>query len=306
MFGESVLRACVSALALAASASSVGCSVVLDADQVQCNSDADCAASGLGNRCAAHVCEGPTGDAGTPDGGGGSGGTAVDRWACLGNVTWPMPNPGEIVDVNVATRMATGGPIPDGITVKYCAALDPDCTAPLAGPTPLDSTGKISVQTESGTRGFFEFTGTPIMPNLLYFSQPAFGAASGSNLDEPVTLVSPDLFDTLIDKAGEVADPTRGTLLTVTIDCNAEPAVGVRIESALADAQSKTFYFVGLLPSPTATQTDVQGYGGILNVPPGTETVESYVVETGALIGSSGYQIRAGTLTSVAVEPTPM
>lgn len=288
---SAVLAAGVAAAALA------GCSLVNDTEQVQCETAGDCAARGLPGACVDHVCV-------EAQGAGGQGGGDT-RWGCLGDVTWPDPQPGVTVTLRVRLQMASAGePIPDDTVVHFCSTLDVTCASPIAGPLTIEADGSIAVQIESGTRGYFQLGGPGIMPTVLYFSRPA-QAEPLPVAELPVTIITPSLYQALISATGFEDNPERGTLLTVTIDCAGKPSAGVRLESPEDDEGATPFYFVGLNPSPNATQTDVSGFGGVLFMPTGTGTVSSYVAADDRLIGTSSFQIRPGTLTSVSIEPTP-
>jgi len=290
----------VSAAGLIAAAALAGCSLVHDTEQVQCDAAEDCAARGLPGACVDHVCVEAQGAGGQGGGGGGD-----ERWGCLGDVTWPDPQPGVTVTLRVRFQMASAGePIPDDTVVHFCSTLDVTCAAPIAGPLTVEADGSVAVQIESGTRGYFQLGGPSIMPTLLYFSRPA-QAETLPVEEQPVTIITPPLYQSLVSAAGFDDDPERGTLLTVTLDCAGKPSPGVRIESPEDDEGSTPFYFVGLNPSPNATQTDVSGFAGVLFMAPGTGTVSSYVAADDRWIGISSFQIRPGTLTSVSIEPTP-
>ncbi|HSN97231.1 MAG TPA: hypothetical protein VLS89_03000 [Candidatus Nanopelagicales bacterium] len=281
----------------------VGCSLVIDSEQVQCETADDCAARGLSGACVANVCvEQPLGTGGQ---GGGGGGGGASPWGCLGQVSWPDLDPARTVTVRTRFQMTASQPIPDDITVKYCDNLDIDCASPLADAIPIQADGWVSVDVPEGTRGYFDLSGPSIKPTLVYFPRPA-QAEPPPTEDDPITLITPALFQGLVSAVGFQEDPARGTLLVLTVDCTGNPAPGVRIASQQADADATPFYFVNLTPSPDQTQTDVSGFAGILNLPPGLGTVESRVASDDARIGVSSFQIRPGALTNVAVEPTPV
>lgn len=283
-------RCCVAVLAVAAAALP-GCSLIFDTEQVQCETADDCAARGLAGACVDHVCVEAQ---------------ETGPWGCLGQVDWPDPQPGTMVTLRAQFEMGSAGaPIPDDITVEFCSALDIQCATPVAGPFSMPSDGLVTVQVESGTRGYFQLGGPSIMPTLLYLSRPA-QAEAGPADDDRVTLVTPEVYQALLGAVGFPDDPTRGTLLTITLDCEGSPSAGVRISSPDVDTSSTAFYFVNQIPSPNTTQTDVSGYGGILYMPPGAGTVESSLAADDRWVGVSSFQIRAGTLTNVAIEPTPV
>jgi len=296
------LVGCVALSGAAVLLAAPGCSVfVIDTAQAQCESAADCLELGLGDACVDQVCVG-----GGTGGGGTGGGEPVDpKWGCLGKVEWPAPSE-PTATLRVSFRSAISTEAPPDLAVRYCAALDVDCANPIAADVPVVD-GAIELEVESGTRGYFEVTSTvdppSIVPALLYFPRPASEDTTPESL--PVTLVTPGEYEAIVFSSGFVSDPTRGTLLTVTTDCTAAPTAGVKLSSTKQDENAIPFYFVGLVPDPDATQTDVNGYGGIFNMPVGGATVEARIAADDRWIGVSSFQVRAGWLSNVAIEPTP-
>jgi hypothetical protein len=291
------------ALLLAGVAASLpACSVfVVDTDQQQCSQASECVSLGLGNACVGGVCVDEGGS------GGGGGGEPTDpKWGCLGNVEWPAPGE-DLVTLRVSFRSAVSSTPPTDLSVRYCAALDVNCDNPIASDIPVVD-DRVEVQVEAGTRGYFEITSSveppTVRPAMLYFPRPA--SAETTPEDLPVTLVSPGEYNAIVASAGFEDDPTRGTLLSITTDCTGTPTAGARIQSSLEDDGSTVFYFVSLIPEPEATQTDVDGYGGIFNLAPGAGVVESFRASDDQLIGFSSFQVRAGWLSNVAIEPTPV
>jgi hypothetical protein len=277
------------------------CSLVYDTEQVQCETAMDCSARGLPGACMNHVCV----EAQDTSGQGGGGGAEATPWGCLDNVKWPEPEPGVMVTVRARLRMASAGePIPADLVVHFCSVLDVTCAVPIAGPLAVGADGVVAVQVESGTRGYFQLGGPSIIPSLLYLPRPAQATPQPVE-QEAITLITPSLYQSLLAATGFMDNSMRGTLLTVTLDCLGKASTGVRILSPQTDTGATPFYFVGLIPSPGAMQTDTSGYAGVLFLPLGPGTVESYIAADNRRIGVSGFHIRAGTLTNVAIEPTP-
>lgn len=281
-----------------------GCSLVYDTEQVQCETAMDCSARGLPGACMAHVCV-EAQDMGSSSSSSSSGGADVTPWGCLETVQWPAPEPGVMVTTRVRLRMASAGePLPADLVVHFCSVLDVDCKVPIAGPLAVEADGSVAVQVESGTNGYFQLGGPSIIPSLLYLARPAQEAPQPVE-QLAITLITPSLYDSLLTTGGFKDNPARGTLLTVSINCLGKASAGARILSPQTDAEATPFYFVGLIPNVAAMQTDSSGYGGVLFLPLGPGTVESFVAADNRKIGVSSFHIRAGTLTNVAIEPTP-
>ncbi len=107
--------------------------------------------------------------------------------------------------------------------------------------------------------------------------------------------------------AGEDVDPTRGTAIVLSIDCSGESGSGVRFESPNADAASLEFYLINQAPTtpPTATATDVDGFGGFFNLPVSAAVVRAYRDSDDVYIGESSFHVLANTISYVQVAPTP-
>jgi hypothetical protein len=281
-----------------------GCSVfVIDTAQAQCESAADCVELGIGNACVDQVCVGES----TGSGGGGGGEPVDPKWGCLGKVEWPAPvNP--MTTLRFGFRSAIDSSAPPNIAARFCAALDVECLNPIVPDIPIVD-GVVEFEVESGTIGYLEVQSTvdppTIRPALIYSSRPAGGSEVPQELPIPVILVTPGEYDAIVLSTEFVTNPERGTLLTITSDCTGQPSAGVRIDSTKKDASATLFYFIGLLPDPNATQTDIGGFGGIFNMPVGAGTVDAYVAADDRWIGRSSYHIRPGWLTNVPIEPTP-
>jgi hypothetical protein len=289
--------------------SAASCSVfVIDTAQAQCESAADCVALGIGDACVDQVCVGGGTGAGGTGGGGTGGSEPVDpKWGCLGEIEWPAPvNP--MTTLRFGFRSAIDSTAPANIAARFCAALDVECLNPLVSDIPIVD-GVVEFEVESGTIGYLEVTSTvdppTIRPALIYSSRPAGGSDVPQELPIPVILVTPGEYDAIVQSTEFVTNEERGTLLTITTDCTGQPSAGVRIDSTKKDAESTPFYFVGLLPDPDATQTDIGGFGGIFNMPLGAGTVDAFVAADDRWIGRTSFHIRAGWLTNVPIEPTP-
>jgi len=301
-----------------------GCSLAFDTGQTQCASDADCAERGLGGTCVDEVCTevaspatvgtGASGAAtatttttsassGGGAGGGGAGGDDTDNWRCLGEVDWPVPDTETFVTLKSTFRGVGGAPPPADLIYSFCATLDPTCEQPLVDETPMPEDGEVAIEVRAGTIGYFEITGPTLRPTMLFINRPA-DVDSGSNA--AVTLVTEAIYEAIVTQADFTTDETRGTLLTITTDCDENPAPGARIESQDADAEATRFYFIGLVPGPNESVTDTGGLGGIFNFPAGDGLVESFVDADDRSIGKATFRIRPGWLSNVSIEPTPV
>jgi hypothetical protein len=202
-----------------------------------------------------------------------------------------------------AVDFATQKPIPN-VTVKVCPPGDATCANPVAmGTTAANGSVLLSLPAaKSGINGFLELSEASYVTTLNFVSDAdnvslfTFGATA-------ITLVSKTAFTQLVGAVGATADPTRGHLAFFTKDCSRSPAGGVNVTASNTDAQSTAAYFIGAIPSKTATQTDLSGTGYVANVPTGAVTVTG---KYGTMrMGSQTVLVRAGALTTFDVTPTP-
>ncbi len=281
------------------------CSLAIDVEADQCDSAASCQALGLGGACQQGVCVAMEGGSGGSGGFGGGSGGADPLWGCLGSVQFPEVDPAKIVTRTVTFR-GVGTSVPEVSEVLFCDVLDLTCidgelTTLEAGEDGVGEFLLATISAPEGSNGFLQITGPALKPTLLY-PGPAF--AGSATESAPVTLIEEALYDGLVMGAGFEELPAHGTLLALLTDCQGEPAAGVTISSPQQDDSSRPFYYYNELPSPDPTATAADGFSGILNLPTGTVTAESFNPE-GVPIGKVSVQIREAWLTFTTVEPTP-
>jgi hypothetical protein len=104
-----------------------------------------------------------------------------------------------------------------------------------------------------------------------------------------------------------MVDMTRGTAILEGVDCQGNPEAGISFQSPNTDAQSITFYLVGLLPEqpPMVTATDTDGYGGFFNMPVGNAIGKSYKNGGTVYIGESSFDVLPYTISYVLISPSP-
>jgi hypothetical protein len=87
--------------------------------------------------------------------------------------------------------------------------------------------------------------------------------------------------------------------------CLGETAEGVGFSSLEGDATTVAFYMIKGIPSTKQPATDTSGWGGLLNLPPGSVTLTGRLAATGQELGTLSVFARAGELTYTAVVPAP-
>ncbi len=279
-------------LAIGAAGVTSACSVILAPDQAQCEQDADCAARGFpaGAACTANVCVKP-----------------VDPvWGCLGNVVEPVPDPTKKVTLSEQLTDTSQAPVTVA-TVDVCAKLDVDCTSTdpdyPKGLMP-DADGNVTFQVIQGFDGFMRITATGYMDSRVFVGRPIVAQPSVKS----VRLLEVSEYSILAGAAKQVPNPMRGTAILYAVDCSGNAAAGVSFTSPDTDSSSQPFYLVNQFPTtpPTATATDVDGFGGIFNMPTGSSVATSLRASDQAFIGQSSFDVLANTISYVQISPTPM
>ena len=270
-----------------------GCTVVLSPGETQCEKAADCAARGFaGAVCVEHVCTTPPG--------------VVDPvWGCLGHVVEPLPDPTKKVALAVRLTFTDQSPVTMAI-VDVCDKLDVGCTGMNPdfpkGLSP-DGTGLVKFSVVQGFDGFVRLTGPQFIDSRVFVGRPIVTPPSV----KAVRLLQPSEYDILAAFAKQTTDPTRGTAILLAVDCQGLAAGGVHFATPNADAKSEEFYLINQAPTtpPTATKTDVDGFGGFFNLPVGAAVARSSRAKDKASVGESSFQVLANTISYVQIAPTP-
>jgi hypothetical protein len=268
--------------------SPAGCSVVLSPGEQQCQADKDCAARGFPDSavCSSGVC-------------------VTDVWECLGHVVEPVPDPTKKVSFTVALTFTDKTPVTMA-TVDVCSKLDINCTGTdpsyPKGLTPGPD-GSVNLTVVQGFDGFVRVSGPKVMDSRVFVGRPIITPPNVKS----VLLLEPSEYSILAASvAMQAADPTRGSAILLSVDCSDNSGAGVSFSCPAADSATKAFYLINQLPAPTASATDVDGFGGFFNLPVGTTVVTATLKSNGAYIGESSFQVLANTISYVQISPTPM
>jgi hypothetical protein len=272
------------------------CTVILSPGEAQCETDADCAARGFdGAACVDAVCVGGDGVGG-----------ADTVWGCLGNVVEPVADTSKSVELSVRLAFASdSSPLTSG-TVDFCDKLDINCTGDSAnfpkGLSP-NADGVVTVSVKQGFDGFVRITDPEIVDSRVYVGRPIVEVPKVKEIQ----LLRPNEYAALAGIAQGMVDETRGTAILLAIDCKGDSASGVRFESPNADDDSIAFYLINQAPTipPTATETDVDGFGGFFNLPVSAAVARSFRAVDDAFVGESSFQVVANTISYVQIAPTP-
>ena len=262
-----------------------GCSSLVQPDRVQCSTNDDCTRRGgafANSICAKHLCE----DSGP--------------WSCLGQVSWPTSTAGTVTATLTTTDLVTGQPI-SGVPGRACRKLDTTCADPVLTGLVSDATGRIIVTVPQGFDGYLELTATGAMRGSYFFYPPLT-----SDREIPsVPVLQMSALTTFAALVGVNLMAERGHLLVGARSCLGQPAEGLSFSSVEGDAATAAFYMIKSIPSTKQPATDTSGWGGLLNLPPGSVTLTGRLATTGQTIGTLSVLARAGELTYTALVPAP-
>lgn len=293
------------------------CSLAINPDRVQCSSDKDCTARGgdfADSVCVQSICVAP--DTLKPDGAmpSGTGGAPVENpdgatmahdsggpprggdWTCMDKPRVTTTAPGPFHVTMHATTIVPSAPAP-GLTVVLCTKLDVDCMMPTSDPAMTDSNGDVSFDVPRGFTGYAQFTRSDTTPGLYFFNP-------GVDKDMEavaVQIATPAIVDALTKSLGSPQDAKKGLILMSVFDCNAVAAPNIVY---VAEGSSAVpFYAIGGLPNGAAMTTDMSGYGGFVNVPPGVITVKGLIDQGKRDITPVSIVARAGSLSYLRLVP---
>lgn len=302
------------------------CQLFVNSDVYQCTTDADCTSrfpEQTGVSCSVdRVCV--VADAATdanppPDTGTDAGGQDADTdgpFSCA-NDPPPEPKPGVTVNYTRFFQDVAAGTALLDIGIEVCALFDVTCSAPRKEDGGIivvpDDAGKVTVTVEYGFNGLLQVTdlfdagdGGPkvVTPALIQVTPPV---VQPDTVGPPALMVSPSVFDSVANTVfgGGTADPTLAHVFFRTNDCHQQPLKDITVAAGTTGPKTtKVFYFDGLVPDTTFTATDATGKGGILNLPPGTNTLTAYFPNSQVMGKVSNVQLRAGFITYVIITPT--
>jgi hypothetical protein len=248
-----------------------------------CKTDQDCrdrGASFAGNVCIGAVC-GPE-----------------PTWGCLGEVPTPASGVGPFrVTLNVQD-LVSQKPLA-GVSARLCRKLDVNCEAPESATVISGDDGVVVFEVPGRFTGYVYFTRDDLSPGLYFFNPPV---TADTNI-AAVQLVSPIIASLLTSQAGTTQSSDRGLALLSTANCAGRPGEGVQFQSEDKDASSVIFYSANSLPVATATATDADGYGGIINLPPGTAVITGILAADGREVSSISLLMKAGAITYTRLAP---
>jgi hypothetical protein len=272
-------------VAVGAAALASGCNLIIEPDRVQCSRDEDCANRGgdfAGTVCVESTCQR----------------VVVEdlTWGCLKKPPEVVSDPGPFTINFHAQEILTQDPVP-GAAVKVCRKIDVECEDPEATGLVTDANGDVSLQisrTSAGAAfsGYVMFDKAEMVSGIYMFNP-----AVTSDLTLTVQIASPGIVAALTGSVGAPQLEDRGIMLLNVLDCEGKAAAGVSYKSDHFDDASRVFYTVDGLPNTSVNATDATGYGGFVNIIPGTVAVTAELESSGARVDTTSYVVRAGAIT---------
>jgi hypothetical protein len=278
VFREERLGTASGALALGAGILLGACSLVLEADRQQCETDADCSRLGPDFEdtvCVEALCR-----------------TRPDpRWDCLDReptaLAAPVP---ELVRVTVPViDVVTGEQVP-GVEVMACGGLDGECVMPLAAGV-TNPRGESELRLPGGFNGYLRCQAPSIFPTLYFF-----GAPLTEDSTAVVNVVTPAVVQGLDAQDADVTVPGRSRVVVDVLDCTGAPAAGVRVSIPEGDSATIVGYMVDGLYPPSQMETSNSGVARILNIAEGNITIQGRLAD-GRAIGSAAVLTRREFVT---------
>jgi hypothetical protein len=227
------------------------------------------------------------------------GGTNVlpSNWACINE---PVPALGsEAIQIsfrftdaigNQSSSTFAGTPIAN-VEVKACGVLDFSCELPIDTKT-ADADGRASLTVPVGFNGYYEARPPGDYPPYII---KRTNERHSEAIEHP--LLKTGLFTVLATLAQVTPDQNLCTAFVSVVDCNFNPAPGIRFAISNMTPEARIAYGRERLIDPSATVTDLTGAAIAFNVPPGTLSVVASFPETNRVIGQFSGLMRPGWVT---------
>lgn len=271
----------------------IGCSLLLEPKDSQCEQAQDCSALGFSNAvCENGLCQPvpePTGP-----------------WRCVGRLEPVAPDPTQPIQVPAVFQRMLGRTPLVGMEIFTCRPFDPSCSEPYAS-VKTDENGKADIPVYRGFDGHGFIPGdfyAGMMPALFFFVPPPEGTTD--KLHGTLPLASFAEMEMVIGMIDRERVPGTGHFLFTVFDCDGERAAGASVTLDSSSDELQPFYISNNgIPDPSLTSTSPKGEGAIINIPPGTVNVSVSTVEQG-LIARATLIIAPDSFTGVPIYPTPL
>jgi hypothetical protein len=269
-------------LVLGLSGALTGCSVLIDVDDEQCRTNADCEALGpsfAGATCEANVCALKPNAEGEP-------------LVCETH----EPSTEERVRYSFAPIYLSGSePEDPTFSITACNPADLDCEKPVDGPRDVTAGEPQDFLVPPGFQGYFQVKNADMLDALVFLGRPIWQDTVGWN----ITMPTRSLVAQLSAATREEVDPELGIIIAVARDCDAKPIAHVKFENSKAGLQ---YYFVNNFPDTSLDETKEQGAVGFANVPISTTTLTA-TLPSGQELRKAIIRVKPRTVSLVELFP---
>jgi hypothetical protein len=228
-----------------------------------------------------------------------------EDWSCLEGIDDVRDGPARSTIASPETRiiysgqildLSTGAIYPD-IRVRACGIADIECTAPVAEDLAVDGSGWVDIPVFEGFTGFFEFS-SPAILDTIFFVNERVEQPTRQNF--PLIVVSRASVPPLLQLIGSTQQQNTGFVAIRARDCNDDTAPGVTFS---LEGEGTPYYFVGDLPTGSASATDNAGIGGYANVQLGRVVVTATNSAGVQIMPPQALLIRDGWLSEIIARP---
>jgi hypothetical protein len=231
--------------------------------------------------------------------------TGLD-WSCLretqgSDMIVPAPTGARRLVQSLQVTSITTGVVPPNTSARACTQADTECITPVTPSIPVSPDGWVDLPLYEGFDGYLEITSEAIVPTLLFYADPLNEAGRIDNT--PLALVEKNVLPSLSNATGVEQSADLGLVYLRAFDCQGVAAPGVTFT---IDRDGWAWYFVGRLPSSTATETADSGLGGFINVSPGVSVVNAELDVNRNLTEPKSVLVRAGWMTGLRFTPQPL
>lgn len=218
-------------------------------------------------------------------------------WYCVGDVEWPTATATSatftISFIEILFGVSDAPPV-DGLSVSACEG-DSACAEPLATGT-TDAMGEVELTiplTPQGFRGFFRLTKDGFVSGSLFLLPPI--VRSFVWWHGPWAVFRSTSFAEMASADGRPLDPTKGSVVVLSSDCNylggTTSAITTELDMTLDGAEPDV----------------VVGHASVFYVvDPGTVTLVATRRATGEVVGTTEWVVVAGEISQGVLGPTPM
>jgi hypothetical protein len=189
-----------------------------------------------------------------------------------------------------------------GLEVRVCQQFDADCLSPsYTATTLMDGTCMLDLPTlDRWFHGYIQVSGSSYITDRIFIAheiQPGVQLSYGE-------ITTADV-DSLLEPTGLLRDDRRALLSVTSVDCVGVGVPGITVDIDGYDTNTALVYWNTGALSNTAMSTDFTGLAVFVNAVPGPHRITTVHAATGRTVASFDLTMAAGTMTSVALPPTP-